>query len=187
MLEFVFVRNARREEDRDTLSREGEARCLRAGGILGDLGFRPDLVVTSDEPRSKRTGELIAQGLGGIQPRFVEVLCLQYLAPSWDAWEQIAPIFQELGIERPMTEYLAKDTGDILLGHARDVVNRVLSEADKGPDTVKVLIIGSHIIQNLVGIAYAGQNPILLGPHFPPLTGYWVHQDKSVTEVQLID
>ena len=182
MLEIMFVRNAR--GDGDVLSQEGEAKCLRAGAILQEMGFRPDLVVTSNHQRSLRTGKLIAQGLG-TQPRFAEVSQLQPPTPDQAAYDtEIASMFRELGVERPMSAYLARDTRGVLLGHAEEVAREIDSKLEGAQ---KMLIVGHHIMQNLVGIAYAGRDPILLGPHFAPLTGYWIHEDGFVTGVELVD
>lgn len=187
MLEIVFVRNAAQGEDDNTLSQEGEAKCLRAGAILKEeFCFLPDLVITSGHPRCRRTGELIAQELG-IQPRSVVMLEVEHPTLDKDTYRKyIAPIIEELGVKRPMEEYLARDPAGILLSHAKDVAREISSIALRH-DAGRVLIVGHHITQNLIGIAQVGQDPILMGPEFEHLTGYWIHEDGSVTEVRLVD
>lgn len=195
MLEIVFVRDAARGDSDDTLSQEGEAQCLRAGEKLQERGFLPDLVVMSDDARCRRTAELIAQGLGGEQPRFAVVPGLRYFAPDQATYDaHIGPIFKELGTERPISEYLARDeeARRILLSRAGAVAGEILAEALGADGIKKVLIVGHHIMQNLIGIMLAGiaqvsKDSILLGPEFEHLEGYEIHGDKPVTKVKLVD
>jgi broad specificity phosphatase PhoE len=188
MLEIVFIRNADGEDE--DLSQEVKNQCRRAGRLLEELGLRPDLIITSDAPRSKRTGEFIAQGLKipPSLPQRIEMPESRYFAPDQETYDaELRPIFKELGVDQPMSMYLRRDTKGIFLAQAQRVADKIRSEASArfGQRRTLVLVVGRHILQNLVGLTIAPNNPILMGPEFLHLTGYRIDEDGLVCAVDL--
>ena len=176
-MDIIFIRNLGRQQQEDQI--------LKAGAMLKQLGFEPTLVLHSGEDRNIRTAQAI---VGERRVQLEEVPELNRFLPDRDTYYRVVdPLVKELGVDAPISAYLEKDHEGVLLASANRVVQKMRAIIENsGAD--KVLIVGHHISQNLFGIALTDQmNPLFLGPHFPPLTGFRIHEDGSITEVKLVE
>ena len=186
MLEIILIRNAPGEGE--GLTEEVRQQCLRAGEVLEKLYYRPDLIVSSDAPRSKDTGTYIAQGLRMPPPPIIVIPELRYFARDKETFvAEILPMLQEFGDDQPTSMYLEHDKKGVLLAHAKQIAVKIRREVERRFSQRRTLVLatGHHFIPNLVGLSLVPGNSICLGPHFTPLSGCRIDEYELVYKVDL--